>query len=98
MTSFLSSFLSYLPSSLPSLPFLPSLPSLPVNIQRRFLSFLLRRSLGRFVKEGGLGAERIEGALLGKGGGEVKLEGVRLDEEVSLVTYDPLRIHDETFS
>lgn len=79
---FLSTLYALLPS-LPSFTSLPSLPSLPQNIQRRFLSFVLRRSIGKFVKAGGLDAERIEGAIVGRGGGEVRLEGVTLDEEVS---------------
>ncbi|KAK8870012.1 hypothetical protein IAR55_000582 [Kwoniella newhampshirensis] len=55
-----------LPSFFTTFPFaLPSLPSisLPANIQRRFLSYVLKRALGRFVRHGALDAERIQAQI-----------------------------------
>lgn len=75
--SFLSSLSSYF--TLPSLPSLPSFPSLPQNIQRRFLSFLLKRSLGHLVKEGALDPERLEAQV---GSGTVEIKGAELNEQV----------------
>ncbi|OCF72102.1 hypothetical protein I204_07366 [Kwoniella mangroviensis CBS 8886] len=68
-----------LPAFLTTLPFtLPSLPSisLPANIQRRFLSYVLKRSLGRFVKDEALDAERIQAQL---SEGRVEIEGLEID-------------------
>lgn len=67
-----------------SLPFtLPSLPSisLPANVQRRFLSFVLRRTLGRFVLPSGLDVERISAQV---SEGRVELELLELDSRVWL--------------
>ena len=68
--------------SLPALPtgYLPSLPSLPQNLQRRFLSFVLKRSLGHLVKAGALDPERLEAQVVT---GHVEVKGVELDEDVS---------------
>lgn len=71
------SYLSF-PWSLP-LPSLPSI-SLPANIQRRFLSYILKRSLGKFVKAGGLDAERIQAQI---SEGRVEIEGLEIDVDVS---------------
>lgn len=68
---------SFLASLLPPLPNL-SFPSLPQNLQRRLLSFLLRKSIGGFVR-GGLDAEAIE-ADLGKG--SVRVQGLELESDV----------------
>jgi autophagy-related protein 2 len=78
--NFLSSLFS-LPS-LPALPtsYLPSLPSLPQNLQRRFLSFVLKRSLGHLVKAGALDPDRLEAQVVT---GHVEVKGVELDEDVS---------------
>lgn len=65
---------SFLPA-LPSLPF----PSLPQNIQRRLLSFLLRKSVGRFIR-GGLDADAVEADLAR---GSVSVQGLELADEVS---------------
>lgn len=76
---------SYL-SSLASFPTFPDfasyLPgiSLPDNVQKRLTGFILRRTLGKFVKEDGLVAEKVEGQI---GGGVVKLDRLDLDEKVS---------------
>jgi autophagy-related protein 2 len=73
---------SYLSWAVPPLPALPSFfnLSLPPNIQKRFVSYLLKRSLGRFVKGGGLDVEKIEGQI---SEGTLKLEKLELDVEVS---------------
>ncbi|WWD01656.1 hypothetical protein V866_008601 [Kwoniella sp. B9012] len=68
-----------LPAFLTTFPFtFPSLPSisLPANIQRRFLSYVLKRSLGRFVKDEALDAERIQAQL---SEGWVEIEGLEID-------------------
>jgi autophagy-related protein 2 len=61
---------------------LPSLPSisLPANIQRRFLSYVLKRALGRFVVAGGLDVERIQAQI---SEGWVEIEGLDVNAEVS---------------
>ncbi len=61
-----------------ALPQLPSI-SLPANIQRRFLSYVLRRTLGRFVKSGGLDVERIQAQI---SEGWVEIEGLEIDADV----------------
>ena len=84
MSGFLSSLSTYFTlSSLPPLPSLPGLPSLPQNIQRRFLSFVLKRSLGHLVREGDLDPERLEAQV---GSGTVEIKGAQLNEKVSRLT------------
>ena len=73
----MASFFSFLPI-FPSFPF----PSLPQSLQRRLLSFLLRKSLGSFVK-GGLDPEAIE-ADLSKG--TVRVATLELENQVSIST------------
>ncbi|WVF72370.1 hypothetical protein IAT40_007185 [Kwoniella sp. CBS 6097] len=68
----LPSFLSSLPFSLPSLPSI----SLPANIQRRFLSYILKRYLGGFVKHEALDADRIQAQI---SEGWVEIEGLEVD-------------------
>ncbi|WVQ71457.1 hypothetical protein IAR50_000994 [Cryptococcus sp. DSM 104548] len=68
-----------LPSFITSIPFsLPSLPSisLPANIQRRFLSYILKRTLGRFVLHQALDAERIQAQV---SAGRVEIEELEVD-------------------
>jgi autophagy-related protein 2 len=62
---------------------LPSLPSisLPANIQRRFLSYVLKRALGRFFRSG-LDVDKIQSQI---SEGRVEIEGLVVDENVSLV-------------
>ncbi|ORX39665.1 hypothetical protein BD324DRAFT_648300 [Kockovaella imperatae] len=69
----LPSFFSF-PWSLPPLPPI----SLPANIQRRFLSYVLKRTLGRFVKPGGLDVDRIQAQM---SEGWVEIEGLEIDEK-----------------
>nr|XP_031857747.1 uncharacterized protein CI109_006842 [Kwoniella shandongensis]KAA5524819.1 hypothetical protein CI109_006842 [Kwoniella shandongensis] len=68
----LPSFLTTFPFSLPSLPSI----SLPANIQRRFLSYVLKRALGRFVQHGALDAERIQAQI---SEGWLEIEGLEVD-------------------
>jgi autophagy-related protein 2 len=72
----LPSFLSF-PLQLPSFPTI----SLPANIQRRFLSYVLKRALGRFIKSG-LDVDKIQGQI---SAGWVELEGLHVDEQVRRV-------------
>jgi autophagy-related protein 2 len=67
---------------------LPSLPtlgiSLPSNLQAKFLSFALRRSIGRFVRPGQLEAERIDSQI---GSGYVKVDNLELDHDVRFLSF-----------
>ncbi|TEB36380.1 hypothetical protein FA13DRAFT_1683755 [Coprinellus micaceus] len=59
----------------------PSLPSLnftiPANIQSRFLSFVLKRSLGHLFKPGQLDSAQIDSQL---GSGHIQVNDLELDE------------------
>lgn len=70
------SFLTF-PVNLPTLPSI----SLPANIQRRFLSYVLKRALGRFFLPSGFDVERIQAQL---GEGRVDLERLEVDVDVSI--------------
>ena len=76
----ISSFFSYVwTNPFASLPF----GSLSTDLQRRFLSWVLKRSLGRFVRAGGLDVERIQSQI---GQGKVEIEGLELDTDVSVLS------------
>ncbi|KAG9015437.1 autophagy- protein 2 [Tulasnella sp. JGI-2019a] len=81
--------------SLPSI----SLPavSLPVNIQRRFLSFLLKRTLGHLVKPGQLDTGQIEAQI---GDGWVEIKDIELDQDAinGLLADLPVQLHDGCIS
>ncbi|OXG22622.1 hypothetical protein C366_00940 [Cryptococcus neoformans Tu401-1] len=68
----LPSFLTAFPFTLPSLPTI----SLPANIQRRFLSYVLKRTLGRFVSHQALDAERIQAQV---SEGWVEIENLEIE-------------------
>lgn len=70
----LPAFLSF-PFNFPSLLSI----SLPAHIQRRFLSYVLKRALGRFVKAGGLDVERIQAQI---SEGWVEIEALEVDTAV----------------
>ncbi|KDQ16218.1 hypothetical protein BOTBODRAFT_173128 [Botryobasidium botryosum FD-172 SS1] len=80
-----------LPFALPSLPSLPNL-SVPLNIQRRFLSFLLKQSLGHLVKPGQLDTNQIEAQI---GQGWVEIRDIELDEQAinAHLAGLPVRLH-----
>lgn len=65
------------------LSWLPTLPSidlaLPSTIQRRFISFALKKSLGHFLKPGQLDVNQIESQL---GSGYVQINDIQLDPQV----------------
>lgn len=69
----LPTFLAF-PFTLPSLPSI----SLPANIQRRFLSYVLKRALGRFFRSG-LDVDKIQSQI---SEGKVEIEDLVVDEEV----------------
>lgn len=74
--SFLSSFTFPAWSSIP----VPSIGSyIPENIQKRLVSYLLQRTLGKFVKQDGLQLEGIEAAI---NQGRISLTGLQIDTEV----------------
>ncbi|KAG8886419.1 autophagy- protein 2, partial [Tulasnella sp. 403] len=79
------SFSDLLSFTLPSIS-LPAIP-LPANIQRRFLSFLLRRTLGHLVKPGQLDISQIEAQI---GDGRVEIKDVELDPQAINLLLDDL--------
>lgn len=54
--------------------------ALPANIQRRFLSFVLKYFLGHLVKPGQLDDHKIDAQI---GSGRVEINDVQLDDVVS---------------
>jgi autophagy-related protein 2 len=82
MFSFLSAF------SLPTLSnfttYIPGL-SLPDNLQKRLVSFVLRRTLGRFVQHDGLLSERVDAQV---SSGKLKIQRLDLDHAVSRLFCD----------
>lgn len=69
-----------LPFQMPSFSF-PSI-SLPASIQRRFIAFVLQRSLGHFVKPGQLDGEQVNAQL---GSGFVQINDLELDDQVRVI-------------
>lgn len=55
--------------------------ALPANIQRRFLSFVLKYFLGHLVKPGQLDDHKIDAQI---GSGRVEINDVELDDAVSI--------------
>lgn len=75
-------------SWLPELPTLNVNLALPTSIQRRFLSFVLQKSLGQFFKPGQLDARQIDSQI---GSGFVQVNDLEFDTGVR----NPLlTIHD----
>ncbi|KIO29524.1 hypothetical protein M407DRAFT_70393 [Tulasnella calospora MUT 4182] len=72
-----------------------SLPTaaLPANLQKRFFSFILRRTLGHLVKPGQLDINQIEAQI---GGGKFEIRDVELDPQAINQLLDdlPLQLHD----
>lgn len=67
----------WLPSWLPSLPSIDF--ALPSSIQRRFVSFALRRSLGHLFKPGQLDVQQIDSQI---GSGYVQVRDLELNNDV----------------
>lgn len=80
---------SYLQSNLSGWHQLPSLAAgaLSSGLQRRVISYLLRRLLGHLVKGGELNLDQIEAAI---GNGRVEIRNVDLNPDVSLSVSLPL--------
>jgi autophagy-related protein 2 len=56
---------------------------LPSSIQRRFISFALKKSLGHLLRPGQLDVHQIDSQI---GSGYVQVKNVELDNEVGLST------------
>ncbi|KAJ3787784.1 hypothetical protein GGU10DRAFT_134981 [Lentinula aff. detonsa] len=67
--------MSWLTSWLPSLPSISYLV-VPASIQRRFISFVLKRALGHFLKPGQLDVDQIDSQI---GSGYVQVNDLHLD-------------------
>ncbi|GBE82158.1 Autophagy-related protein [Sparassis crispa] len=84
--------MSWWPSS-----WFPTLPSLdfvlPSSIQRRFISFALRRSLGHFLKPGQLNIQQIDSQI---GSGYVQVRDLELDNDAVNHVFSglPIQLHD----
>jgi autophagy-related protein 2 len=62
------------------LPILPTVDlALPSGIQRRFISFVLKRLLGHFLEPGQLDVNQVDSQI---GSGFVQVKDLRLDPEV----------------
>jgi hypothetical protein len=72
-----------------------SLPSLnpSVSLQKRFISFVLKRSLGHLVKPGQLDAHQIDAQI---GSGFVEVKEIELDSNVSTYHSIPLVVNEAT--
>ncbi|KAG1753407.1 hypothetical protein EDB19DRAFT_1669210 [Suillus lakei] len=79
----------------------PGLPSfdfsLPSAIQRRFLSFVLKKSLGHLLKPGQLDLHQIDSQI---GSGVVQVRDLELDDQAinKLLAGSPFRLHDGSIS
>ncbi|KAJ7063368.1 hypothetical protein C8F01DRAFT_1209678 [Mycena amicta] len=78
------------------LPGLPSI-SLPSSIQRRFISFVLRKSLGHLLKPGQLDVEQIDSQI---GSGYVQISQLQLNSEAinTALAGLPLELSDGSIS
>ncbi|KAG2157198.1 hypothetical protein DEU56DRAFT_8443 [Suillus clintonianus] len=79
----------------------PGLPSfdfsLPSAIQRRFLSFVLKKSLGHLLKPGQLDLHQIDSQI---GSGVVQVRDLELDDQAinKILSGSPFRLHDGSIS
>ncbi|KAG1803777.1 uncharacterized protein HD556DRAFT_1330227 [Suillus plorans] len=79
----------------------PGLPSfdfsLPSAIQRRFLSFVLKKSLGHLLKPGQLDLHQIDSQI---GSGVVQVRDLELDDQAinKLLSGSPFRLYDGSIS
>lgn len=85
--------MAWFSSWLPSLPTI-NIITLPAAIQGRFLSFLLRKCLGRFLKPGQLDHYQIDSQI---GSGYVQVNQLELNPEVSQTLTASLTIVDNAF-
>ncbi|TFY72678.1 hypothetical protein EVG20_g338 [Dentipellis fragilis] len=77
---------------------LPSIDiSLPSAIQRRFISFILKRSLGHLLKPGQLDVQQIDSQI---GSGYVQVRDLELDHDAinALLIGLPVKLHDGSMS
>ncbi|EMD31646.1 hypothetical protein CERSUDRAFT_162708 [Gelatoporia subvermispora B] len=79
------------PSWLPTLPSIDF--SLPSGIQRRFVSFALRRPLGHLLKPGQLEAQQVDSQI---GSGYVQVKDLELDNDAinAPIAELPVRLHE----
>ncbi|KZV69486.1 hypothetical protein PENSPDRAFT_481043 [Peniophora sp. CONT] len=78
----------------PSWPSFPNFDfALPSNLQRRFISFLLKRSLGPFLKPGQLDVEQIDSQI---GSGYLQVKDLEIDENAvnTLLSGVPLELRE----
>ncbi|KAI0636957.1 hypothetical protein C8Q77DRAFT_1095313 [Trametes polyzona] len=83
-----------LPWSFSWLPSLPSIDfSLPSGIQKRFISFALRQSLGHLLKPGQLDVQQVDSQI---GSGYVQVRDLELNDEAinALISGLPIRLRD----
>ncbi|KDQ60992.1 hypothetical protein JAAARDRAFT_31991 [Jaapia argillacea MUCL 33604] len=92
---------SWISSWIPSLPTVDFSYALPSSIQTRFLSFVLKRSLGHLLKPGQLDINQIDSQI---GSGYVQVKDLQLDEDAINTTLDtlslglPIHLHKGTIS
>ncbi|KAH7871768.1 uncharacterized protein C8R40DRAFT_529797 [Lentinula edodes] len=90
--------MSWFSSWLPSLPSISSF-AVPSSIQRRFISFVLKRSLGHLLKPGQLDVEQIDSQI---GSGYVQVNDLQLDNNAinSIVSQTglPLELVDSSLA
>lgn len=84
------SWSSLFPFELPTLG-LPTF-SIPANIQRRFISFVLRQSLGKFVRPGQLDDEQVDSQI---GSGFIEISRIELADEVRSYLHPTASSHTE---
>jgi autophagy-related protein 2 len=65
------------------------IPYLPSNIQHRFVSYVLHKFLGRFVKAGALDGDQIDAQI---GSGFVQVKDLVLDDQVLASPHLPVFI------
>ncbi|EPQ58082.1 hypothetical protein GLOTRDRAFT_35556 [Gloeophyllum trabeum ATCC 11539] len=84
---------SWITSWLPPLPSIDLSSALPSAIQSRFISFVLKRTLGHFVKPGQFDVNQVDSQI---GSGFVQVRDLRLDEDAinRLLQGIPLRLKE----
>ncbi|KAJ7235449.1 hypothetical protein B0H12DRAFT_1141515 [Mycena haematopus] len=87
--------MSWFPSWLPGLPSISF--TLPASIQGRFISFVLKKSLGHLVKPGQLDIDQIDSQI---GSGYVQVNDVQLDNQAinSALSGLPVELHEGSIS